>query len=256
VAYGRHPILAKSPLRSVVCQLKFPKILGVSSAQVRPLQERLGALYPEYVPGEVQEFLIGPGVIRQSPEAERLYQFRSTDGAWAVSVSSDSVALESSKFPGYEAFATRWHKVVGDAVEVLGIKYQDRFGLRFINEIDMPPTDALPRMREMINPELIAPVGSHPRLTNLQLSLQELRLKQTDGNCTLRHGYVVKVDGTRVYILDLDYYDEVKRELSVDGNLGALASFNNGLYEIFRWCITDHAYKSFEPNEASVAKRD
>jgi uncharacterized protein (TIGR04255 family) len=81
----------------------------------------------------------------------------------------------------------------------------------------------------------------------LVLSLQELRFKQTDGNCTLRHGYVLKVDGTRTYILDLDYYNDTKREMSIDANLHDLDNFNDGLYEIFRWCITDQAYNSFEP---------
>jgi uncharacterized protein (TIGR04255 family) len=247
---ARHPVLARAPLRTVVCQVKFPRILGISDQQVRPLQQRVSKTYPEYVPGEVQEFVVGPGLIKQAPDVEKLHQIRSADGLWAVNVVADALSLETTKFPGFEEFSGRWKAVLSDAVEVLEIGYQDRLGLRFVNEIEMPSIEALPRIRAMINPELIAPVGSHPLLEDLVVSLQELRFKQSDGQCTLRHGYVLKVEGTRAYILDLDYYDDAKKDMSVDSNLRALDQFNDGVYEIFRFCITDDAYLSFEPSNA------
>jgi len=136
-------------------------------------------------------------------------------------------------------------------VEHLEIRRQDRLGFRFVNEIEMPAEAPLDRMRQMIRAELICPVGAHPMTQDLVQSLQELRLRQPNGYCTLRHGYLVKPDGKHVYALDLDFYDDTKRDLVVEENVQTLTAFDDGLDSLFRWSVTDEAYKSFEPENAA-----
>ena len=247
----RHPILRRTPLTTVVCQVRYPKILGLSEADVRPFQRRLGDDYPDFVPGEVQEFLIGPGVIRQSQGQERVYQFRTLDGTWAVSLAAESLSLETSRYQGFDDFVGRWRRVLGAAVEQFEIRRQDRLGFRFINEIEMPAEGPLERMRQMIRAELITPLGAHQMTQDIIQSLQELRLRQPTGYCTLRHGYVVKPDGKHVYLVDLDFYDDTKRDLIIDENAQALAAFDDGLDELFKWSVTEEAYQSFEPETAA-----
>jgi uncharacterized protein (TIGR04255 family) len=166
-------------------------------------------------------------------------------------LAAESLSLETSRYRGFDDFVGRWRAVLEGAQEQFEIRRQDRLGFRFVNEIAMPEEAPLERMRQMIRAELITPLGTHPMIQDLVHSLQELRLKQPSGYCTLRHGYLAKPDGKHVYLVDLDFYDDTKRDLAIDENVQTLAGFDDGLDTLFRWSVTDEAYNSFEPETAA-----
>ena len=43
-----------------------------------------------------------------------------------------------------------------------------------------------------------------------------------------------------VYVLDLDYYDEGPRRFEREEHLEQLKRFNNEIWELFRWCLTEN----------------
>jgi uncharacterized protein (TIGR04255 family) len=62
-------------------------------------------------------------------------------------------------------------------------------------------------------------------------------------------GSAAEVVPIGVYVLDLDYYDEGPRRFEREEHLEQLKRFNNEIWELFRWCVTDTEYAGMQPAE-------
>src|SRR4051794_22887391 len=94
----RQPILKNSPLKLVICQLRFPRVIGLGEADVRPIQRGVSANYPVVEVGRTAEFGIGPQGIAPTGELDQIFQFRDEPQAWTVNLSSAALSLETTAY--------------------------------------------------------------------------------------------------------------------------------------------------------------
>jgi uncharacterized protein (TIGR04255 family) len=244
----RQPVLENSPLTLVICQLRFPRLIGLGESDLRPVQRGLAHDYPVVDVGRIAEFGVGPEGISATGDVEPLFHFRDEARAWTVTVTPSSLSLETTAYTDFTDFVSRWHATADLVAEALGIERQDRIGLRYVDELDCPPEPTPEDIGRVVRPELVGVIGAHPRTGRLISSMQELRFAQDRGVCTLRHG-LVRRDGGAVYVLDYDFYDDQSQALDIDAQVRLLADFNHGGYELFAWSVPPEHFATFKPTE-------
>lgn len=245
------PVLERPPLKFVVCQMRFPQILGLAGDDVRPIQRGIAGEFPNVEVDEAEA--MAPTVEGLTPTGKRraTYRFESSDELWAVVLTPTSLALETFAYEGFRGFVERWRRVISIVAEELGIESQERLGLRYVNELECPREPTPADLRALVREELVGIVGGHdPRTMRLVRSLQEARFAQDDGVLAIRHGFVHWTeDESHGYALDFDYYSDDAHRFDLDAQLRQLATFNHGIYELFEWSIPPETFKSFEPRE-------
>lgn len=246
----QQPILKNSPLRLVICQLRFPRVIGLGESDVRPIQRGLADEYPAAEVGRLAEFGIGPQGISPTGEVDPVFNFRDETQAWTVSLSSAALSLETTAYVDFTDFITRWHALADLVTGSIGVERQDRIGLRYVDELGVGPDPHPDDIARVVRPELVGVVGAHPRTARLVNSMSELRFAQDRGACTLRHG-LVRRDGEGAYVLDYDFYDDAAQVLDLDAQIRCLAEFNHGAYELFAWSVPPDHFATFEPEEAA-----
>lgn len=239
--------LRRAPLQSMVCELRYPMRLAPQDDATR-LQQALAHEYP--LPEAPSPLLIQT----QGPSAAEglRYTFTSPDAAHAVLLTPVTLALECrSGYNGWKSFRERWERLMAAAADTFSdLVWQQRIGLRYINRVEVDASDGLRSLEGRINSELLHPLGDESGLFNhINSSIQELRVKQDLGVCTLRHGLRVDDAAPAAYVLDLDYYDDRLTQLDVVTQMSLLDSFNLDVWKMFRWCVTDRQYDEFEPED-------
>jgi uncharacterized protein (TIGR04255 family) len=243
------PLLRKAPLALVVCQLRFPHILGFGDELLRPVQVALSDRYPDVEIEDLQGVQFSAAGVTMTGEQQRIYRFRTHAKDWVVSVGQSSLTLETPAYAGFRDFIGRWSEIAEAAVEALGIKHQERIGLRYVNELRAPAGAGHDDLLGLVRPELLGVIGAHARTQRVLKVWQEARFAQDDGACTLQHGYAQKPDGSWAYVLDFDYYDDAGRTIDLESQMRALAQFNHRTWELFTWAVDPELFKTFEPEE-------
>lgn len=245
----RQPVLAKSPLKIVICQMRYPRQIGLTEADVRPVQRALAERYPTARVGRTAELIITPAGVSPAGELDPVFQFVSADEGWTVTLGPDSMSLETTAYVDFSDFLKRWYAILSAVTEALDLTRQERVGLRYLNEMPCPTPLAAEDLSRIVRPELVGPLGAMRRTTKLVGSSNEQRFAQERGVCTMRHGLVGQPDGSSVYLLDVDFYDELGVELDVEHQMRLLADFAHGAFELFSWSIDPDFFATFEPQE-------
>lgn len=154
------------PLALVAAEVRFPDgatLLG--SAVHRAVRDRLGNDWViEGGKQQTMEVAVGPaGMGPPNIRQENVSRITVRDRTQIVTLRSDSLTIEATRYGGYETFRQLLHlafSVVGDVLEPDGVS---RLGLRYIDEIFIP--DAVqPDWAEWIHGSLLPPPtdGLHP----------------------------------------------------------------------------------------------
>lgn len=243
------PVLRKSPLTSVVCELRFQPVGG--SLEIVGLSKRLEEIgLTSYNREQGMQLQMGPGQLQQR-EVER-HRFATAEGDETLSLDEGIFAFETASYRGIDRFLETWQDIAEAITETLGVAARNRIGLRYVNEVRLSSPDR-GTVEESIESALVPPWGAQPHLEELSVSLHELRFKQEEGELTFRHG-LQKVPGApSVYLLDFDHYEQRLTGFNIEEEVERLRDFNARVYEIFRWSITDESYTAFEPQERSDA---
>jgi uncharacterized protein (TIGR04255 family) len=251
----RHPRLENPPLTVVICQMRFPRQIGIDERELRPVQKTLAADYPNTKIARTAELALTPTGISAMGEPDQAFQFASDDGAWTVTVGPDAMSLETTAYLDVLDFLKRWHRIATAVVDALDIERQTRIGLRYVNEMSLQSSSPLTAddLRAWVRPVLFGVVGAHARTGRLVSSSNELRFAQDPGVCTLRHGLVQRDDATAAYVLDMDFYDDVPAPVDLDAQARVLADFAHGAYEIFEWALDPAYLEKLGPKEETPA---
>jgi uncharacterized protein (TIGR04255 family) len=247
-------VLGSPPLKLVICQMRYPRQLGLSETVVRPVQQALAQRYPESSVGRAFSFALGPGGVSTSEEAEAVFQFKSSDGGWTVTVTSDSTSLETTAYVDFSDFLGRWTDIATAVCEHLGLAHQSRIGLRYVNELPCPIEPQPRDIARLLRLELVGIVNAHERTSRLLSSMQEMRFAQERGVCALRHGLTPRPGGDgAVYVLDMDFYDDRSIPVVLDEQARLLAEFNDGAFDLLCWAIPPEHFATFKPSEPADA---
>jgi uncharacterized protein (TIGR04255 family) len=249
------PRLANAPLRAVISQVRFPRLLSLDDNDLSPLQRALARRYPLLS----QERAFQMNVTSSpSPNAfftptgteQRIYRFSDTEKTWTVTIGSETISLETSAYDGMHDFLLRWTEVIGAAAEALPLSAQLRLGLRYINEVAAPGR-AVEQLQGWLRDELFTLVGAHgPRVAEPLHTFSQVLFRQPDGSlCNLRHGLAPnpEEETETIFLLDLDCYREESGEFDLEGQVRSLVEFNKAAFEIFDWAFPDSTKAEFGP---------
>ncbi len=248
--YGRVVVFGNSPLKTVLCQLRFPPILSMARQEfVAEFQEGLRDRYP--LVGQMHETAIAVGGVGAAspPQVTSSWQFTDTDETWTVTLSVDALALETTAYANFADFSQRFNDLVGHTINRFSPTRQNRIGLRYINEIVHPDAGTPAAWQPFLRAELLGVVGGEVVGEDVIQSMEQIRVQQPDGIFVLRHGFVKRssTPPEGVYILDFDYFDEQPQPLDAGGLAARLENYNDTIYRVFRWSIEPQLYQFFEP---------
>lgn len=249
--------LRNSPLALVVAQVQFPAILSVQSDEtlLARFQDQVRDKYPYLFLGQQFGFNVGPQGVEQLQQASsRVYQFADADRQWMVTLTANSIALETRSYTDYEDFSERLLRVVDSASEVYKIELRQRLGLRYVNEIRHADAQTPEDWVSFINPQLLGPLADTRLSSLISSSYQEASLQLENGGLTLRHGHFAEgttvapppgdtpKEGGPFYLLDFDAYDDVGRDLDDHTLDELLKSYNHTMFQLLHWGVQEELF--------------
>jgi len=250
-------IYEKNPLAEVICQLKFPRILRIDSELPAAFQENIRSEYPNFAQSAVLNLAQLPPDIARLVGLERAigatsYEFASADGAWKVTLTSEFLALVTSKYRRWEDFKTHLQVPLQALATVYAPAFLSRIGLRYQDVVkrsvlglhDVPWSELL---QSQVLGELIEPwieVDAIQAVRNLLL-----RVNEQDDRVQIQHGFATTgQDPEQCYLIDCDFF--VEQQTEPRNATATLDRLNKESGKLFRWCIQDRLHAAMEPRNA------
>jgi uncharacterized protein (TIGR04255 family) len=239
--------LASSPLTLVVFQLRFETNLLVSDAQTaREFHQQLGGRQGDYPVIEPVSSLavqvasfpgLDPAVSQRQTTAG--WRFRSEDASWVVSLMPDSVSLETSRYETWGRFRERLGHVIGTLQDVLTPVFEQRLGLRYVNQIGFPDVREPAEWERWIGRDLLGPLLQERLREGITFSRQQLGLDLGDDViCSFSHGsFPTEGDGL-AYLLDYDVFRQTGQPFAAESVLDASDEFNTRALALFQLSVT------------------
>ena len=242
----------KNPLEEVICQLRFPKILRIEATLPVDFQDAIRSEYPIYNTSQSVEFVTNPQ-INISPAMigrGRAYEFVDEKKEWKLVLSSDFIALSSSKYERWEDFRNRLSKAVDLLIKHYEPSHFSRLGLRY-QDLIMRSDFGLNgcQWNSLIQPYLLGYLSED--LVSEEdvfefISVFSCHLNDEDENLRVRYGFAKKDDSDELgYLIDADFYNQ--KIIEVNNAITALDRFNREAGNFFRWCITEQLHGALEP---------
>jgi uncharacterized protein (TIGR04255 family) len=248
-------IFARNVLAEVICQLRFPTILSISSADPSQFQDRVRETYPLYerdnsvdIPEELRGLLtelpIGGQQVR--------HNFSSADGKRAISLASDFLALTDRAYTRWENFGPEVLRALGALNDIYHPAFLTRVGLRYRDLVDKTaiPGIADTPWDQLINPTLIGPLGAEPLRNDVeaQQATVILRLDEVpNARVRIHHGTAkLKEGGHLVYFFDADFSVAERTEIANVEHI--LDTFHRASGNLFRWAISPALSQALQPN--------
>lgn len=250
-------VYAKNPLELVICQLRFPTILKISSEPPAAFQDGLRGNYPlfreippiDIATGFPPELVSMLSKLLPNP-GSKTYEFSTDDRNLQVTLTQDSLALSCKNYVRWEQFRESLQSALGHLLTIYQPSFFTRVGLRYRNVIARKHLDLeKASWNELLSPQLAGDFHSNIA-SSIDGSSHQLVIKlQGDvGKVTLQHGLGSK-DSEICYIIDSDFY--VNERTGAADAIRILDYFNRQAGRLFRWCIVDRLHKAMEPRPSN-----
>jgi uncharacterized protein (TIGR04255 family) len=248
-------IYKRNPLIEVVCQLRFPPILKISHQEPVEFQDEIRFKYPllettkAQFPSEILQIVQKLGLPLQS---DIVYNFKSEDQRWNLSISKDFIALTTSSYERYEQFKQRLEEALDIFERIYKPSFYTRVGLRYQDLIVRSKLGIEDKnWSELIAKHIASELYDPEFAASIQTVVKNLILKTEHGQINLNHGLVAVKESQEnsdeiAYLFDADFYTEQK----IEGNgdvWNILNQFNQSAGRIFRWSITDTLHNAMQP---------
>ena len=241
-------IFEKSPLNEVVCQLRFHQILKIAGTPPAEFQDQVRDTFPVF--GEergIQFGVAGTQPVITTPEP--VWQLKTPDELWAVSLNSSFVALKTFAYQDFDDFLKLALPVIAAFEAVYAPPFYVRVGLRYVNRWVLPkPPNGRVEWERYLNSHLAGMFSD----TALEGAIAEARhdvvLNADRGQIGWRYSRDVgesEGEPAEQFTLDFDHYAAGQVKCSDVESL--LTSFNDNAFRLFRWCLTEDGYKTLEP---------
>lgn len=242
-------IYINNPLEQVICQLRFPPILSISSEPPAKFQEEIRHEYPWYaqqgpldvpdLPVEIRDALPSFG-LAQSPIS---YTFENEGRTRAIQLTQDSVAVSEHRYNQWDEFRTEIERVESVLREIYAPAFYTRIGLRYRDVLDRRHygLETVP-WSELLNPDFLGVLGSEEIAQDVIQSHTQVLLTIPDvdgGQVILQHGLAVREDESPpAYVIDADF--STQNRCDHDAAFKAASKFNRWAGHLFRWVTTDY----------------
>ena len=254
-------IYSENPLDQVICQLRYPDVLTISSSSPANFQEAIRSNYPLYqvqnpsivapptgAPKEIADLIRTLPFPHEPQLAE--HHFLAENQNRQISLTQNFIALSDSQYTKWENF----RQEVKLAEQVL----RDNYAPSFYNRVGLRYIDVLSRGKlglsdtawsELLNASFLGMLGDR----NIADDVQELQVVTLltipdveNGKVRLRHGLKnSEADGEKVYVIDADFYSDQRSDS--DAAFNSLDKFNKWGGDLFRWAISDKLRFALHP---------
>ena len=260
-------IYNNNPLEQVICQLRFPPILSISSEPPVKFQEEIRREYPWYaqqrapdapdIPVEIRSAM--PPEIRDalpnfaSARLPVTYTFETEDRARAIQLAQDSIAVSEQRYDQWDEFRTAIERAESVLRELYAPAFYTRIGLRYRDVLDKRRygLESVP-WSDLLNPNFLGVLGSEEIAQDVVQSLNQVMLTIPEvegGQVVLQHGLVVSEgDEPHAYVIDADF--STQNRCDHDSAFKVASKFNKWAGHLFRWAITDDFRTAMGPRTA------
>jgi uncharacterized protein (TIGR04255 family) len=238
----RRRIYEKNPLKLAICQIRFPVATRFEQPGfVAPFEEAVRTRFPRV--SQEQQVLITVSAGAPSPPAMApSWRFQTTDGSTSALLARDALTLETTAYSRFEEFAPLV-KLLFEGLAGLDIRFRERLGLRYVNEIRHPDAQTASAWTRFINPAMLGTVGGELLGDDVIHALENIRLREEDATVTITHGFVgkdvVPQNGDPFYQLDIDFGDDRPVEFDTERTLEQVSSFHDRISNLFEMSIND-----------------
>jgi len=237
--------LPNAPLEIVLAQVRYPKILAISQAEkIIGFQEAIRDEYPNFTTDHIQQISISEDQGSTSP-LEKIWRFSSMDNSWRVSLSTNFVALETSKYESRQDFCGRFSKIISSFESTFKPKIIQRVGVRYIDRIRSPEINEI---QDMIKRDILG-VYLTEFGKNAEYSLTNVVSKVEEGTLQARWGHLpanatfdpaaLKPIDVESWIMDLDVFSQMNTAFSSEDCVNRVRAYATRAYAVFRWMIED-----------------
>jgi len=250
-------IYAKNPITEVLFQIRMPRLLEIDQQLPVEFQKAIRDEFPILEVRTEQEVVIpaqGRGIAQtQHPT---VYDFRSKDRSWCVSLTSQFFALSNTRYAQWEHFRTASEKVITAMLETYQPPLFSRIGLRYKSVVSRNSLELndVP-WKELISSKVC---GFFEELQNLEQERDEFLMYQSQaqfvigpGKGTLRTGLVKNPSNNEIgFLIDGDYFTDDEKEADLNAAVDTLEKLHRYAYRVFRWCIKERLHAAMDPNPA------
>lgn len=250
-------VFGQNTLHEVICQLRFPPILSIVSAEPADFQERIRGEYPFYrredkpaVPSELAVLLRKIGAAMPSPKPTHRFFVEEDDPSTSIALTAEFVALSTRAYGRWEDFRLAVARMQAALEDVYKPAPYTRIGLRYMNVINRQHLglDGRP-WKDLINPTLLGLLASDEMADRVHACTTEAEIRLTDdpGSVVkLRHGLGETEEHEDVYLLDGDF--ATTNRTKADNVSRILDAFHDAAGNLFRWGITPDLREALQPN--------
>ena len=237
--------LPRSPLDLVVCQLRFEQQPSASeSATALAIRDALGGAerYPrlDQVQAQALNVVFGPGLAPAMGAPAAGWRLQSADGQWVVSLMPDHVALETTRYEGWDEFRDRFGELLDATAAQLAPGIEQRLGLRYIDRIAETRANSPADWQPYLNSDLLGLVLDDALGPSVTAARQQLLLDLGEGFvCTFTHGFLPGEADRLDYLLDFDLSREGGRPFAVDGIRTALEVLHVDALKLFHASVSE-----------------
>lgn len=244
-------IYDKNPLREVICQIRFPKLLEIDAEVPARFQAHIGKEYPVL---EIRNVLALQLATSEGgkPEFIKHFDFSTEDGQSKITLTSEFIALSSNNYIEWRDFRA---KVVFALSTFLTCYPQtpffSRIGLRYIDRVSPNRLgfDDVP-WKELISPHFSGVMGEGGFAPDeLESFYSNFTWKISEEIKAIVQFGLTDNQGTSEFFIDADYFSDIKTKATQDGASGVLEKFRPHTYDLFRWSITDRLHLAMGPRE-------
>ncbi|EKD51803.1 MAG: hypothetical protein ACD_62C00176G0018 [uncultured bacterium] len=237
--------LKDAPLVKVIAQLRFSPIASIEKAEfISAFQEAIREKYPVLRPEQSFNFIMSP-VGPAGNVSGKIWRFRNEQEKWAVALSQDFIAIETSTYTSRTDFLSRWEFILKAATEHLKLMQYDRIGVRYIDRIQ---GDTYLRAKEFTKNKILGVFGDFTDDAVLH-NFNENLFKIEDAQLLARWGKLAANETfdpaaieplqSSSWVLDLDMSRTVQEQMVVDQIMTRSRFFCERIYTFFRWVVTD-----------------
>lgn len=253
---------SKNPIQEVICQIRYPTILDISTRPPADFQNLIRQQFPmfdegqpapsgflEGIPPEIAKLVEGP--LTRTALTVPLYKFSTSDHDKTITLTQDFLAFSSNTYDRWENFSAGFQYAEAAFKETYGPAFYSRVGLRYRDFVDRGELGLQEhRWSDLFNPEFIGVLGAGSTGEAVEESRSNalIRLSGLSGVARIQHGFAKRsTDDQIVYSIDADFYKTDKTEIDHVGE--SLDIFNRCAGDFFRWAISDTLRDALGPTD-------
>jgi uncharacterized protein (TIGR04255 family) len=238
----RRRVYENNPLKLVICQVRFPVVTRFEQPSfITPFEEAVREHFPR-VRQEQQVLITVAAGAPTVPAVAPSWRFQTTEGSTSALLARDALTVETTSYSRFEDFLPLV-RVLLEALRTVDVKFRERLGLRYVNEIRHPDAQTASAWSNFINPAMLGTVGGELLGDDVIHALENIRLREEDAVVVINHGFVgkdaVPSDGEALYQLDIDFGDERPVEFDSEATLEQVTSFHGRISNLFEMSISD-----------------